>query len=536
MVAHLARNRSRRLPVTAILLMLLVICVGAPTSSAKRERVPLSVIHPALQVLIDRRPDQKVPVIVQKVNGKFQSKEIAAAAGTGVDHEFGFINAIRMTVPAKKIPQLAKARGVRYIVPDGPVTLGAVETAGLQTVFPQVTGAATLWNTGTGLTGKGVTVAVVDSGVAAHPDFDTRVLSRWSAKSSDQADASGHGTHVAGIIAGRSADGHYIGVAPEANIVAVKTANDQLATSESGVVKALQWVYDNRSTYNIRIVNMSLSAQTENSYLFSPMAAAAEKLWQSGIVVIVAAGNRATQPHAMWYPPSNDPFLITVGALDDNLTVDPTDDSIAPFSSYGQTQNLYSKPDLVAPGRKILAPLAAGTAHLAQTFPDRVTPDGKYIRLSGTSMASPVVSGLAALLLERYPTLTPNQVKWALTATTVTYPGQPAGTAGAVDIQAALNLIANRKATGLPLGEANQGVIASPQVDLLANNVNWEGTDWAQASALMYEGAAYWDAAYWDAAYWDAAYWDAAYWDAAYWDAYFQETAATDDVQSLDWD
>jgi len=535
MLTHLARNRSR-LAIAAILLLLLVICVGAPTSSAKRERVALSVIHPVLQSLIERDPDRHVPVIVQKVNSKAKSKEIAAAAGASVDQDFGFISALRVTVPAGKIPQLAKAKGVRYVVPDGPVSLGSVDTASLQTVYPQVAGAATLWNTGTGLTGKGVTVAVVDSGVAQHADFGTRVLTRWSAKSSNQADANGHGTHVSGIIAGRSADGQYIGVAPEANIVAVKTTNDQFTTSESGVVKALQWVYDNRSTYNIRVVNMSLSAQTENSYLFSPMAAAAEKLWQSGIVVIVAAGNRGPQPHAMWYPPGNDPYLITVGALDDNLTVDPSDDSIAPFSSYGQTQNLSSKPDLVAPGRKILAPLASATAKLAQTFPDRITPDGKYLRLSGTSMAAPVVSGLVTLLLERYPTLTPNQVKWALTATTVPYAGQPDGTAGAVNIEAALDLIANRKAAGLPLGEANQGVIASPQVDLLANNMNWEATDWAQASALMYEGAAYWDAAYWDAAYWDAAYWDAAYWDAAYWDAYFQETAVNDDLLSVDWD
>ncbi|HWI65003.1 MAG TPA: S8 family peptidase [Symbiobacteriaceae bacterium] len=519
-----------------MLIVLLGLCMAAPSLTARQEKVPLSVIHPALQRLMETRPDFRVPVIVQKVDQRAKSDEIARSAGGEVDEEFAFIHAFRMTVPARALRGLSQVRGVRYISPDGPVTMGAVDTSTLQPAYPWVTGAASLWNAGTGLTGSGVTVAVVDSGVAEHPDFGSRVQLRWAAKTSNLTDVNGHGTHVAGIIAGRSPDGTYIGVAPDAAILALKTTNDRNYTSEAGVVKALQWVYENRNTYNIRVVNMSISAQTPNSYLFSPMAAAAEKLWQSGIVVVVAAGNRGWGTGVMWYPPGNDPFLLTVGALDDNQTASTADDSLSTFSSYGLTQNLTAKPDLVAPGRRIVAPLASTTSVLAKALPDRISPDGKYIRLSGTSMATPVVSGLVALLLERYPDLTPNQVKWSLTSTTVPYPGQPAGTAGMVNLPGALDLVAQRRSAGQPVGEANTGLIANPQVSLLANNVNWEATDWTQVTAEMYSSSGYWDAGYWDAGYWDAGYWDAGYWEAGYWDSYYSESTYLDDTGAMTWD
>lgn len=533
-MVRLTRHRPFRLALTFLSLLLLVVSFAAPHSAARQEKVPLSVLHPVLVNLIQNRPDFRVPVIVQKVNDKASSQEIARGAGASIDEEFSFIRAFRVTVPARALAGLARAPGVRYISPDGPVSLSTIDTTGLQTVYPHVSGGASLWNAGTGLTGQGVTVAVADSGVAPHPDFGSRVPVRWSSKSSNQTDVNGHGTHVAGTIAGRSADGQYIGVAPDATIVAVKTSNDQYNTSEAGVVKALQWIYENRSTYNIRVVNMSLSAHTPNSYLFSPMAAAAEKLWQAGVVVVVAAGNRGPGP--MWYPPANDPFLITVGALDDNGTVSPADDSLALFSSYGITQNRFSKPDLVAPGRKIVAPLSSTTASLAKQFPDRVSADGEYIRLSGTSMATPVVTGLIALMLQRYPDLTPNQVKWALTSTTTSYANQPAGSAGQVNIQAALDLIAQRKAMSMALGEANQGPYVNPQIDLLANNFNWEGTNWSQAIQSKYTQEAYWETAYWETAYWETAYWETAYWETAYWETFYEETVFTDNMVDLSYD
>ena len=490
-----------------------------------------SVVHPALLALMEKSPDQKVPVIVQRAPAA-TSQAIAKAAGGSVQEEFKFIHSFRMTVPAKTIENLSKNPNVRYISPDGPVDINAVDTSTLETLYPQLVGATSQWNSGTGLTGQGVTIAVIDSGVNTHPDFGNRIGLRWASRSGNNTDPNGHGTHVAGTITGRSADGKYIGVAPDARILSLKVADDKYQTSEASVVKALEWAYTNRNTYNIRIVNMSLSAHTATPYIYSPLAAAVEKLWQSGIVVVVAAGNRGWGPGVANYPPANDPFVITVGALDDNQTADPSDDTLAQFSSYGTTQNNIIKPDIVAPGRRIVAPSAGANALLVKNYPERVTADGQYIRLSGTSMAAPMVSGLVALMLEKYPELTPGQVKWALTTSAQAYSGQPVGTGGRVDIASALDLIAQRKAAGQPVPDANQGRLWSPQVPLLGSAATWEATDW---SAAQYDQS-YQQAAYWEAAYWEAAYWEAAYWEAAFGADFYNEASLLNETTAMEWD
>jgi serine protease AprX len=384
-------------------------------------------------------------------------------------------------------------------------------------------------------TGKGVTIAVLDSGYRAHPDMDPNLVTDPSkAKSGgvspivvsnagDADDPNGHGTHVIGIINGADALGRYVGVAPEARVISVKVANAEGGASESDLLRGLLWVYLNRQVYNIRVVNLSMSAAVANSYRTSLLAAAVEILWRTGVVVVTAAGNLGSVQDAVWYGPGNDPFAITVGALDDNLTAGTADNCLASFSSRGTTQDGFAKPDIVAPGRKIVSTLAA-SSRFAQQYPDRVV-DGRYIRMSGTSMAVPVISGVVALLLEKFPGLTPDQVKWLLTSTAVPYPGMSDG-AGLVHAEKALQ----RAALG-NLGMANAGIESNPVATLIAGILN--GTI-NPADTTSYWDSSYWDASYWDSSYWDSSYWDASYWDSSYWDASYWETGVRFDTSYWD--
>jgi serine protease AprX len=261
-------------------------------------------------------------------------------------------------------------------------------------------------------------------------------------------------------------------------------------------------VYENYSRYNIKVLNLSLGASTPQSYRFSPIDAAIELLWQRGVTVVASSGNNGTAKGSTWAAPGNDPLIITVGCLDDNQTLSRADDSLCSFSSRGMTQDGFAKPNIVAPGRRLYSVLAASNSLLAKQYPDRISADRAHIRMSGTSMATPVVAGAAALILQRYPQLQPNQLKWLLDSSARKYRGQP-DNAGELDIAAAI--------------EAGKGVLKEANLDLKLGGLLSGGIG-SVAMANAYWDHAYWDNAYWDTAYWDHAYWDNAYWDNAYWD------------------
>jgi serine protease AprX len=458
-------------------------------------------VHPYLQYGAQAEPNKRVRVIVQKTSPLVDSDGLGRSVGASVLKEHPIVNGLVLEVPQRVVPVLARQPGVRYVSLDGAVSFsGSVDTSQLKTVYQGAISLPQVWNgsgSGSGATGNGVTVAVLDSGVnSGHPDLkgSNLVVVKVNPKALGGGDGHGHGTHVVGIVKGRDPYGRYIGAAPDARVISVKIADDTGAATEGDLLDGLQWVNDNRLAYNIRAVNLSVNAAIPQSYKTSAIAAAVETLWMNGVAVVVASGNKGTQlSNQTWYAPANDPFVITVGALDDNLTAGTADDSLAPFSSRGVTQDGFYKPEIVAPGRKIVAPLASGGATLAKEFPDRIT-DTNYIRLSGTSMAAPVVTGVVALLLERYPTLTPNQVKWLLQQTANPYPGK-ADSAGVVDPVEALQVAATGK-----LGQANQGLVLNSGLTMVPGTATTN---------------AYWDSAYWNQAYWDSAYWDQAYWDQA---------------------
>ena len=229
---------------------------------------------------------------------------------------------------------------------------------------------------------------------------------------------------VAGVAAGASA--LYPGGAPNAQLVDVRTADGNGESLTSDVIAGIDWILAHRAQYGIRVVNLSMVGNTQTSFLSDPLNKAVERLWFSGIVVVAAAGNNGTGTGEvdMSAAPGNDPFVITVGAIDQAQTSATGDDFVAPWSSYGHTVDGFAKPELSAPGRYLVMPVPPAST-IATALPDRVVAPG-YMWMSGTSFAAPVVSGAAAQLLARHPGWTPDQVKGALMLT-ARPPGQADG-------------------------------------------------------------------------------------------------------------
>jgi serine protease AprX len=291
--------------------------------------------------------------------------------------------------------------------------------------------------------------------------------------------------------------------------------------------------------YKIRALNLSVSTAVPESYATSPIDAAVERLWYDKVVVVVAAGNLGAAQDAVWYAPANDPLVITVGCLDDNATTSFSDDSLCPISSQGVTEDGFAKPDIVAPGRKIVSALATAPngqgAALAAEFPDRITSDGKHIRLSGTSMATPQVTGAVALLLQRHGGLTPDQIKQILKQSSRSYPGEP-DAAGLLNIGAALLASDHPPVSTAQIPTPVGGIVPpSGSITLLWDGTRWGSTYWDGTRW----GSAYWDGTRWGAAEWDGARWSTAYWDgtrwgSAYWDGTRWGGSTWDSGTSLD--
>jgi serine protease AprX len=280
-------------------------------------------------------------------------------------------------------------------------------------------------------------------------------------------------------------------------------------TYESSVVDALQWVYNNKATYNIKVVNLSVNSTVAQSYHTSPLDAAVEILWFNGIVVVVSAGNNGTaNGSSTLYPPANDPFVITVGATEDKGTASLTDDNLAAFSAYGTTENGFAKPDLVAPGRNVVAPLG-GFLNIAFGLHPLNRVNDNYFRMSGTSMSAPVVSGAVALLLQDEPNLTPDQVKYRLMNTAnkswTNYNSSKAGT-GTLDIYAAVY--------GTSTQSANTGITVSNMLTTGSNPVTWGSVGW---NSVGWNSVG-WNSVGWNSVGWNSVGWNSVGWNASLWD------------------
>jgi len=304
----------------------------------------------------------------------------------------------------------------------------------------KVTGASAMWQGSGGLlgllatpgyNGAGIGVAVVDSGISTHSALDSRVIARVNLVSWEgltNGDPYGHGTHVAGIIGGNTNAPKYVtpafagGSAPGVNLIDVRVLGATGVGYTSDVIAGIDWAIANRAKYGIRVINLSLGHAVSEPAAIDPLCQAVARAVQAGVVVVASAGNYGVTSTGAPVlggitSPGNSPFAITVGAIDTAGTVTRSDDTVAAYSSKGPTRyDLAVKPDVVAPGTRIVS-LEAQGSYLAKNYPSwHVAGSGKnaYFRLTGTSMATAVVSGGVALLLDANPFMTPGQVKVAL--------------------------------------------------------------------------------------------------------------------------
>ncbi|GAB4075199.1 serine protease AprX [Barrientosiimonas marina] len=273
-----------------------------------------------------------------------------------------------------------------------------------------------------GFTGDDVTVAVIDTGIHPHPDLiesENRIIAfkDFIQDQTDPYDDNGHGTHCAGDVAssGSQSDKKYMGPAPKASLVGVKVLNKDGGGKLSTIVKGIVWCIDHKDEYNIRVLSLSLGAEAFESFREDPLSQTVQKAWHHGMVVCAAAGNDGPESQTISTPAIN-PFVMTVGSTDDHNTPKRSDDIIADYSSRGPTIDSLIKPDIYAPGTKITSLLAPESTLAAEQQQHQMVNES-YISLSGTSMATPIVAGVVALMLEANSALSPNDVKSILQAT-----------------------------------------------------------------------------------------------------------------------
>lgn len=353
-----------------------------------------------------RQSVRKIPIIVQMHPSDdfgICAKNASKAAGCKKKRDLALIDSFSAKVSAKTLEKLVNDESVKKIWHDGPIK------AVLDVAAPAVKAPA-VWERS--VTGKGVGVAVLDTGIYQHPDLTGRIVAFKDlvGKKTAAYDDNGHGTHCAGDIAsdGSKSDGLYKGTAPGCNLIGVKVLNGLGSGSLSTVIQGIQWCIDNKDLYGIRIISMSLGTTASQPAADDPVCQAVELAWNHGIVVCVAAGNEGPKTKTI-SSPGIDPKAITVGAIDDKNSANFEDYEVADFSSRGPTIDNLTKPDVMTPGANIISLRSPNSTLDKQLRNARVGND--YMSLSGTSMATPVCAGIVALILEANGKLKPDEVK-----------------------------------------------------------------------------------------------------------------------------
>lgn len=353
-----------------------------------------------------RQHFRKVSIIVQiQPNQELYSCSgiLTKSSKCKVKNQLPLINSFSTKVNAKTLEKLSKDNTIKKIWYDG--TIKAI----LDVASPAVQ-ASTVWDSN--ITGKGIGVAVIDTGIYSHPDLSDRIIGfkDFINKKTSPYDDNGHGTHVAGDIAsdGSQSNSLYRGTAPGANLIGVKVLNGLGSGSLSTVIQGIQWCIDNKDILGIKIINLSLGSTATQSYLDDPVCQAVEIAWNSGIVVCIAAGNEGPESRTI-SSPGIDPLAITVGAIDDKNSSNFSNYEIASYSSRGPTIDNLMKPDVVCTGTNIISLRSPNSTIDKQNKSARVGTN--YISLSGTSMATPICAGIIALMFEANNSLSPNEVK-----------------------------------------------------------------------------------------------------------------------------
>jgi len=502
-----------------LLALLFAPCAGlsSTTAGARTFSVPAEKMSPDLRDLLRTSPERaQAKVIVQL---KDTGDRLPSLLGGVSLRQFQKLNLRALLLPVSALETLAARDDVRYVsldrqvAPAGHVTT----TTGTESVRVQTSAELLgLVRTTTTLDGTGIGIAVLDSGIDPnHVSFrDALGFSRIAASRDFTGegrtdDAYGHGTHVASTAAGNGqvGEGAYTGIAPNANLVNLRVLGSDGTGTTSGLLAALDWVLAYRTLYNIRVVNLSLGMTAVDSYANDPVCQAVRRLTDAGVVVAAAAGNDGKSSsgqkiYGRIHSPGNEPSALTVGASNTFGTDARSDDTVTTFSSRGPTRSYrldaagvkhydnLVKPDVVAPGNKLVYAEAPNnrivTAHPELDAGVSGYATRKMMYMSGSSMATPVAAGAAALLLQANPRLTPNLVKML-----IMYTSQPlAGFnmfeqgAGQVNVQGAVKLarlVRGDLSAATPLGYPLLTVSAPPAPESL---IAGESFGWSQGVVL----------------------------------------------------
>ena len=517
-------------------------------------------------------PDHLVPVIVRAQTGSVDVAErLVLDAGGTVGLRISIIDGFAAEVPISEITGLDRSPEIVSVTPDASVRLlGNVDGIdpnkypGSWLKVAKNTKLYEMWQKG--WTGEGIDVALIDSGVAPLPGIDLQVVNGPDLSFDSQApnltdiDTYGHGTHMAGLIAGRDAaippgkedeevDHYFVGAAPGARIVSIKVAASDGATDVSQVIAAIDWIVQHRNSdgLNIRVLNLSFGTDGTQDYQLDPLAYAAEVAWLHGIVVVVAAGNSGFGTPQL-NNPAYDPYVIAVGGDDTRGTDDPKDDVIPSWQSRGNT---LRHPDLVAPGKSIVSLRDPGS-FVDEANPGAAVGATRFIKGSGSSQAAAIVSGAVATILEQHPELTPDQVKALLMQTAVPLPNADpiAQGAGLINLhrarEAKISTVADAvqtwpRSTGLgSLQLARGSVVTEDDGTVLQGeqtifgdtwdaatwaSSSWDGTSWSGGdwTARTWSGDCWcgssWSARTWSARTWSGSAWSARTWSGRTWSA-----------------
>src|ERR1700722_2151084 len=443
-----------------------------------------------------------VSVIVRAAPGDSSAAaQLVTSLGGHVDQQITLINALVANVPSTAVAQLTASPDVAQVTSNAPVHLLGSSFSATGLGYNPVTDVDSMYNVeamdgahaywDAGYTGQGVGVALIDSGVSPVNGLDTQGKVVYGPDLSTEArnsqlrnlDPFGHGTHMAGIIAGlddgvtsvsSSDSSDFMGMAPNAQIVSLKVANALGQTTVAQVLTAISWVVQHQNTLNIGVLNLSYGTDTNQPYVLDPLAYAAEQAWLSGIVVVVAAGNDGNNSNGL-EDPAIDPYVIAVGAADTENTKNVRNDQPASFTSEGDgTRN----PDLAAPGTHIVSLQDPGS-FIEDAFGATADVGSRFFLGSGTSQAAAIVSGAAALLLSQRPSLTPDQVKALLVDNTAAINGpQDLIGNGELDLASVLNApVPANAAQNWPTSNGGRY-----NGSMWPYGASWSGASWSGAS------------------------------------------------------
>jgi serine protease AprX len=448
---------------------------------------------------------------------------MATAAGATDVAVLDTIDMVTARVSAEAIRALRNDSRVSVLEADAGVTaLGKREryesANGRPSPGVEAVDADQAWRTATG---RGVTVAVMDTGIAEHPDLEGSVVARvdFVNDGATLLDPSGHGTFVAGLIAAHGRT--FKGVAPDAKLISLRVLDQDGNGTMHAVLAAFDWVLKNRISKNLKVLNLSFGAPQRSSYHRELLAGVVESAWFAGVTVVAAAGNDGPTQGTVTMPGA-DPFVITVGSFADQGTLATNDDRESLFSSRGPTRDGFAKPDVLAPGEHIVSLRVPGTSLDLDVRGKRDRgveddlPLGAYARLTGTSASTAMAAGAAALVLEARHRYSPTQVKGALVAGGRRINGTR--TPG-LDVDDALTAKPARVNAGLLPSRVLLRLLAE-NGDVFGPGIDWEGISWEGISweSVSWEGVA-WEAISWEGVTWDGVTWDGVTWDGVTWDS-----------------